>query len=84
MEGTMAGIDTAWMALGLFLLACGAVPALMALAADGAGRQIQPRTAFQLSREEVRGAAPAALERIRRALVPRLPAPTRPEGAAWE
>ena len=69
----MAEIDLVWTAFGLFLLACGGVPAAVALVGERRGQPARPGTAAAapagrvaaLFHEDDRGAAPAELERVR-------------------
>lgn len=63
----MADLDMAWMGLGLFLLACGGLPAVMAYAAE---RRRRPHGTPALFQEEVHAAPPAELDRLRAAVAP--------------
>lgn len=54
----MADIDTTWLLLNLVLLACGAIPAVMALRADRA-----PQASSRNAHEQPQGLSPAQFRR---------------------
>ena len=69
--------DMAWLALGAVFLACGAVPAIMALAAER--RRAPEARGFALRHECAGGLAPAEIRTIRLAVT--IPAPC--QAATW-
>jgi hypothetical protein len=68
----MTNFDPAWVALGLFFLACGGVPAIAALIAEGRGQPSRPPVQagvsygfnLRLFHEEPGGTTPVDLARI--------------------
>ncbi len=91
----MADCDATWLVFGLFLLACGGVPAVWALAAEwrgglprhGAPTYAAADPASGMFHEEVLEAVPAGLEGIRNAVEALGRAPARVpsvRGAPWD
>jgi hypothetical protein len=62
----MMDIDLTWLALGLFFLGCGGLPAAMALLAERRGAVRLPQAA--LRQEKPLSISPTELHRIRRSL----------------